>query len=261
VEPVKRAEEVAIEKTICIFHDIERGFGHLGIDTDRVQVANRIAPGALTEMVRCENAASLKATYNVLGCFFDEVRPQIERNGHCVAFHSYNHQIRKCWEFTRHYYRVRRLLASFHGVSNGKYQDQLYRCRLVDRRVRGFRPPQSRVTAEWNDYRLIFRNFDWCTIPARRLGSTRPVIDNRLVKIPTRFDDFPLYKERMAFGEWESRALTIIERSGFVGFGLHDCYADFWLPHYSSFLKKISGLGKFKTLDAVANETLFAHAM
>jgi hypothetical protein len=82
-----------------------------------------------------------------------------------------------------------------------------------------------------------------------------------LVKIPIDFDDFPLYKRGEPFAQWESRALTIIERNDFVAFGLHDCYADFWLPHYRTFLKKISGLGKFKTLDAVANETLFAHAI
>jgi hypothetical protein len=87
------------------------------------------------------------------------------------------------------------------------------------------------------------------------------MMQNRLVKIPIHLDDFPLYKRGMSFGEWERRALTTIERTDFVAFGLHDCYADFWLPQYSTFLKKISELGKFKTLDAVANETLFAHAM
>lgn len=262
VVPTKHEELLPAEKTICICHDIERGFGHLGIDAHRVQVADRIAPGALTEMVRCENAAGLKATYNVLGCFFDEVRAEIECNGHCLAFHSYNHQIRKYWRLTKHYYRVRRAVASLNGGGqNGKYRDQLYRCRLVDRRVRGFRPPGSFATAEWSDYNLVFRNFEWYATSPWRIGSDRPVMRNRLVKIPLRFDDFPLYKSGVPFGDWEKRALTRIERHDFVAFGLHDCYADFWLPHYGTFLKKIAGLGNFKTLDDVANETLLAHAV
>jgi hypothetical protein len=260
--PTKHEEPLPAEKTICICHDIERGFGHLGIDRERVQIADRTAPSALSEMIRCEHAAGLKATYHVLGCFFDEVRTEIERGSHCLAFHSYNHQIRKYWRLTKHYHRVRRALASLNGGDKtGRYSDQLYRCRLVDRRVRGFQPPQSRLTPEWNDYHLVFRNFEWCATSPWRLRNTRPVIHNRLVKIPIHFDDFPLYKLGMSFDEWENRALRAIENSAFTAFTLHDCYADFWLQHYSTFLKKMSGLGKFKTLDAVANETLFAHAM
>jgi hypothetical protein len=262
VVPEKGEEALADEKIICLCHDIERGFGYLGIDDHRAQVANRIAQDALTSMVRFEEAASVKATYNVLGCFFDEVRAEIGRSGHCLAFHSYDHQIRKFWQLIKYYYRARHLLASLrHEGGNEKYQDQLYRCRLVDRRVRGFRPPQSRLTAEWNDYNLVFRNFDWCATSDRQLGSTRPVMHNRLVKIPIHFDDFPLYNLSMSFVEWEKQAIAAIEHNAFTVFDLHDCYADFWLPHYPAFLKKIESLGTFKTLDQVTNEALFAHAM
>ena len=86
-------------------------------------------------------------------------------------------------------------------------------------------------------------------------------MQNRLVKIPIHFDDFPLYTGSLSFGAWEKRLLKMIESNEFVAIGLHDCYADFWLPGYSAFLKKISGLGRFKTLDAVANETLLANAI
>jgi hypothetical protein len=262
VVPTQCEESLAAERTVCICHDIERGSGHLGIDSRRAETADRIAPEALTEMVRCEEAAGLKTTYNVVGCFFDEVRAQIERGGHCLAFHSYDHQVRRCWSLTQHYYRVRRWLASANGGGkNGEYRDQLYRCRLVDRRVRGFRPPGSYRTAEWSDENLVFRNFEWYANSIRELRSTRPVMEKRLIKIPILFDDFPLYKQGMPFSEWESRAIRMIERGDFVVFGLHDCYADFWLPHYSTFLKKISDLGTFKTLDTVGNETLFAHAV
>ncbi len=263
VLPAKLEEALADEKTICISHDIERGFGHLGIDAQRAQLANRIAPSALIDTLRCEEAAGLKTTYNVLGCFFDDVRPEIERSGHCLAFHSYNHQIRNCWQFTKHYYRVRRrLLASVNeSDGNGKFQDQLYRCRVVDRRIRGFRPPRSQPSGEWSDYNLVLRNFEWCATSVRRLGSTRPVMHNHLVKIPIHFDDFPLYKQGVSYGEWERRALAAIDENDFIAFGLHDCYADLWLSHYPAFLQKIAPLGTFKTFDQVANETIFSHAI
>ena len=262
VVPAKAEEALPNEKTICISHDIERGFGHLGIDAQRAQLASRIAPSALAETLRCEEAVGLKTTYNVLGCFFDEVRGDIERYGHCLAFHSYDHQVRNSWLFTKHYYRVRRVLASVIGGDHiGKYQDQLYRCRVVDRRIRGFRPPQSRSTAEWTDYNLVFRNFEWYATSSRALGTTRPVMQDRLVKIPIHFDDFPLYKRGVSYGEWERQGLASIDENDFTSFGLHDCYADLWLSHYSAFLKKIERLGTFKTFDQVANETIFAHAL
>jgi hypothetical protein len=261
VAPSKREETLRADKTICIFHDIERGIGHVGVDANRARLADRIAPEALTQMLRCENAAGFKATYNVLGCFFDQVRGEIERGGHCLAFHSYDHRVRKYWQWTKYYDQVRRWLAILKGAAqNGNYRDQLYRCRLVDRRVRGFRPPGSFRTPEWSDQNLVSRNFEWYATSPWRVGSDRPVMQNRLVKIPLRFDDFSLYKNRVPFVDWEKWALGLIEQGDFVAFGLHDCYADFWLPHYGAFLEKIASLGSFKTLDDAANETLFANA-
>jgi hypothetical protein len=259
VVPHKGQEALVDGKTICICHDIERGFGHLGIDGRRAEVAERIAQDVLTGVLHIEDAAGLKATYNVLGCFFDEVRAEIERGGHCLAFHSYDHRIHRFWPLTKYYYRARRLLGSLHrGGGSERYLDQLYRCRLVDMRVRGFRLPQSRQTAEWNDYNLVFRNFDWCATSERQLGRTRPVVYNHLVKIPIHFDDFPLYSPGKSFAEWENQAILVLENNAFTTFGLHDCYADFWLPHYPAFLKKIESLGSFKTLDQVTNEELLA---
>jgi len=146
------------------------------------------------------------------------------------------------------------------GGANGLYHDQVYRCRLVDRRVRGFRPPQSRITAEWDDFNLVFRNFEWLAMSSRALGDM-PVMQNHLAKIPIRLDDFPLYKSAMPYDEWERHVTAEIQTSDFVAFGLHDCYADLWLPHYRALLDKLSRLGTLKTLDDVANETIFAGAI
>jgi hypothetical protein len=256
------AEALSSDKVICICHDIERGFGHRGIDEPRARLADRIAPGSLTHMLHCEEAAGLKTTYNILGCLFDEVRSEIERNGHCLAFHSYDHQIRKYWQCTKHYYRARRLITALKGRNaDAEYQDQLYRCRLLDKRVKGFRPPRSRSTAEWNDYNLVFRNFEWCATSARSLGTTEPVMHNHLVKIPIHYDDFSLYKSAVPFAQWERQALRTIEHNDFSVVGLHDCYADLWLSHYPAFVKKIQRLGTFKTFDQVANQTVLTHAL
>ncbi len=261
VVPSCREQVVASAKTICVSHDIERGIGHQDIDRGRAEIGERIAARALTETLACEEAVGIKTTYNVVGRFLAEVRAPIERAGHCVAFHSYNHRVRPWWPVTRHYHRLRRAVASFSEVkSKNDHEDQLYSCRLVDGRVRGFRPPQSRPSPEWSDYRLTFRNFDWCATSAQGLGTTTPILQNQLVKIPIHFDEFSLYKAGESFDEWERRALATIERSDFTVFGLHDCYADLWLSKYPSFLKRIMDLGTFTTLDDVANAVLLAHA-
>jgi hypothetical protein len=74
-------------------------------------------------------------------------------------------------------------------------------------------------------------------------------------------DQAPLYKSGMPFHEWEKRVVDEIRSRDFVAFGLHDCYADLWLPHYATFLEKITRLGTLKTLDTVADETILASAM
>jgi len=82
-------------------------------------------------------------------------------------------------------------------------------------------------------------------------------MQNRVVKIPIRFDDFEMYKQGLNYEQWERKALDrIIKQNEFVAFCLHDCYAHYWLPHYREFLKKIISLGKFKTLNEVANEVI-----
>ncbi|HLX28337.1 MAG TPA: hypothetical protein VKV24_07620 [Casimicrobiaceae bacterium] len=261
VSPERGEDSVPRERKICICHDIERGLGHFGVDAERVDTANRIAAEALSAMIRCEKAAGVKATYSVLGCLFDDVRKDIESDGHCLAFHSYDHVIRRHWRFTHYYWVLRQRLAEASDASaKGRHANQLYRCRLEDPRIRGFRPPQSRLTAEWDDFNLVLRNFDWCATSSRTLPDV-PVMQNGLVKIPIRLDDFPLYKSRMPFREWERRLVDEIRGRDFVAFGLHDCYADLWLSHYPKFLETISKLGAITTLDAIADETILASAM
>jgi len=208
-----------------------------------------------------EAAADARATYNVVGQIFDEVRSPIDHGGHCLAFHSYSHRIRRLWPLTAHYHRLRRAVgARLNRPIDPRHYDQLYRCRLVDRRIRGFRPPQSRPNAEWSDYNLVFRNFDWLATSDQVLGVSHPILEHGLVKIPIHLDDFSLYRARQPYGEWERQALRRIEASDFTVLGLHDCYADFWLARYRSLLTTLAALGEFKTLDEVADATLLARA-
>ena len=65
-----------------------------------------------------------------------------------------------------------------------------------------------------------------------------------------------MYENKTEYEKWEQNALEKIRENGFVAFCLHDCYANLWLPHYREFLKKISELGRLKTIDDVANDII-----
>jgi hypothetical protein len=220
-------------KTICICHDIERGLGHSGSEARFGQDVARVAPQYLQRMLAVEQEREIRATYNVVGSILDEVRFEIERHGHCIAFHSYDHIIRR---------------------------RQLRRCRRVDYRIRGYRPAQSKLTIELRDRNLVYRNFDWLAIVASRIGTSVPIFQNGVVKIPILFDDYDLYKRGISYHSWEQEALSKIQAASFAAFGLHDCYAGYWLDSYSEFLDKLKALGEFKTMDEVASSMILASA-
>ena len=233
IAPDRGSEILQNEKTICLCHDIERGFGHLETDPDFAALATEKSPNHLREMLAIEKQLGIRATYNVLGCLFDETRAAIEEDGHCIAFHSFDHNI---------------------------HIDQLSKCREVDYRIKGYRPPQSKLTAELTAENLCFHNFEWLASSDYSLGISSPMMANRIVKIPIHFDDFSLYQRTATYEDWTQMAFEIINNNEFVAFCLHDCYAAFWLPHYKEFLEKVSRLGKFKTLNEVSSEIILAHA-
>lgn len=224
----KKEEVIEFGKTICLCHDIERGWGHRDIDPDFADSANSASPGSLDEMMAIEKEMDIKTTCFVLGSLLNETREKIEKNGHCLAFHSYDHQ----------------------------HEDQLIRCRRVDYRIKGYRPPRSILSSELSDEHLSYHNFEWLASSSGSLGLRSPKMRNGIVKIPILFDDFGLHERRVGYEEWEKNALEKIKQNYFVAFSLHDCYAGHWLPHYREFLEKIRGTGRFKTLDAVAGEVI-----
>lgn len=221
-------------RRICLIHDTERGSGHRGVDPDFARRADQLAPEMLRRMLYEERRHDIRATYNVVGNLLAEVRSEIAADGHCIAFHSFDHSGRK---------------------------RQLPRCREVDYRLRGYRPPQSRWTRELRDSSLSWNNFDWLAMAERALGMRAPYLQNGIVKIPILTDDYALYRDHTPFDEWAERTLSQIREREFAAIGLHDCYGEWWTPNYEQFLSELSSLGQFMTMDEVADEVFRSAAV
>lgn len=237
-------------KTICICHDVERGLGHLDVDPPFAHHANATAPLHLSRMLKIEHEAGIKTSYNVVGSFLGEVKEPITEEGHCLAFHSYNHEVG-----TRPSNFFQKMVSKYWEPQG---PPQLKPCREVDGRLKGYRPPQSRMTSELRAENLCHYNFEWLASSVSSIQSKTPMMKNRIVYIPIHFDDFPLYRHGISYDDWEKKALECIEASEFVSFGLHDCYGEFWLPHYQKFIEKVKQLGQVKTFDEIASEVILA---
>jgi hypothetical protein len=232
--PERRTETRRHAKTICICHDIERGMGHTEADPALARRAERTSPGDLEEMLRIEAELGVRATYFVVGSLMSELRDGIESARHSLAFHSFDHRLDR--------------------------EDQLTRCRKVDYRIKGYRPPRSRMTAELSDRSLLFHNFEWLASSPRSLGTPVPEMRAGLVRLPIALDDFPMYARELPYELWERDALGRIAGSDFAAISFHDCYAPYWLPHYPSFLEKVRQMGELRTLDEVAAEVILCSA-
>ena len=234
VMPERREERCEPGKTVCVCHDIERGLGHLDADPEFARRADAESPEALDRMLAIEAQAGVRATYNVVGRLLPELRERIERGGHALAFHSYDHEIGK---------------------------EQLGACRRVDYRLKGYRAPQSRLTAELRDEHLCWHNFEWLASSTSSLGFAVPKLDNGLVKIPILIDDFDMHRHGRSFAEWRRRTIEAIREHDFVAFSLHDCYAGHWLAGYGEFLEEVKTMARLRTMDEVAAELFAAGAV
>jgi hypothetical protein len=233
VMPARRDERLSHERTICICHDIERGLGHAGVAPDFAVVADNRSPENLRRMLEIEARRGVRGTYNVVGCLMRELRGDIARSGHEVSFHSYDHT---------------------DGLN------QLGLCRQVDYRIKGYRPPNSRLTSELTDEYLAFHNFEWLASAPRSIGTNDPAVRGGIVYVPVRFDDFAMYNAGSSFAAWEEQALRTIQAHEFTAFGLHDCYAQFWLADFDEFLGKLQQLGNLRTVGEVANRAALGSA-
>jgi hypothetical protein len=252
--PVPKSEPICAQKTICLCHDVERHLGHLRSDPGFAKSAQSHSDPSLGEMLRVEEKMGVRATYNVVGSILPEVRASIEERGHCIGFHSFDHDTTNP---SRGFRWLRRSVRTKHRDAH----DQLPRCRDIDYRIKGYRPAQSRLTAELTEENLCFHNFEWLASSVAALGIRQPVMKNRIVRIPILFDDYHLYSRAMIYEDWEAMVFQQIENSDFVAFSLHDCYGPFWLPHYERFLECVQKSGKLSTLDEVAGQVTLASAL
>ena len=120
---------------ICVFHDIEES-----VDP---AISSAECAGNLTLMLQTGQSFGLSVTYNILGTLFNRKIDQVREfnPNHSIGFHSFNHD-----------------LADL---------TQLPKCRQVDPRVRGYSPPQSRMTCKLSDYNLTKLNFEWLACGAK----------------------------------------------------------------------------------------------
>jgi hypothetical protein len=298
---VPKIEEKIVKdekKTICVFHDIERGLGQVEVDPDLTELADNEAAANLQKMLSIEKELNVKTTYNVVGIFLDDVKASLKQDGHCIAFHSYDHQISRQpvtnymgegailklitelgYKVTYHVNKVRSKLCltpvSYQPMSKicrnalNKLRkilslplivNQLAECQSVDYRIKGYRPYHNKPTSKISDRDLCYFNFEWTTIDEKTTGA-KPTLENRIVKIPVFCDGHEMYHHNVPYETWENKVVERIKQSRFVAVGLNDCYAHYWLPHYSKFLERINTLGQLKTFNEVANQVFLANAI
>lgn len=264
--PERRSEPLPKEKIICIAHDIERGLGHEDSDLALAFNANQSSDQFLDQMLSIEAKCAAKATYNVVGAILAEVEERIAAGGHCLGFHSYDHRIASGVEMEAATAAVHAKMLRAFGMRDPSQDQaseltQLEQCRRIDYRIKGYQPPQSKITAELTSKRLLVHNFEWFASSAGSIGLREAAVVDRLVQIPIHFDDYDLYLKRIGYSEWEEQAISTINSADFVVFLLHDCYGQFWLPQYERLLQQVRNLGNLKTLDEVAAIEAFATAL
>ena len=207
-------------KVVCILHDTEEN-----VDTD---IDIRSCEDALESMLEIEHEANISTTYNVLGTLYNKKNQLITKNNqHAIGFHSFNHVIGE--------------------------EGQIEAVREVDLQVKGYRPPQSRLTAELNNFNLQYHNFEWLCSSSSSLGISDITLEHGIVKIPVDTDDWLIQSGQMSYENWKDLLLKKIEDNAFFSFGLHDCYSKHWLQNYPELIRSIKSIGvSFQSCDQVA---------
>ncbi|MCP5373456.1 MAG: hypothetical protein H6907_17140 [Hyphomicrobiales bacterium] len=254
-------------RTICLYHDTEAGFGHRHVDPAFADRSDETWRATVESMVACERRHGVAATYNVVGTLFPEARALIGNDGAALAFHSADHadpgkpRLPGILNRLRAVRSLRKVGTGLAERRAGLHSAELSRCRQIDYRTRGYRPPRSRLATSLTANRLAYYNFDWLVSSRASLGIDAPELDGPVARIPTLFDDIALYRGTQTYDDWERTALRRVAESRFVAFGLHDCYGEHWLPHYDGLLSRLAGMGRLTTLDQVANELFLATAV
>lgn len=238
VMPERMTESFDQPRTVCVCHDLERGLGHVGVDEALRVQAEASASSILEQMLELEETAGVRATYNVVGAILPEVQDKLATRGHCVAFHSFDHG----------------------STTETETNDQLKRCRQVDYRIKGYRPPRSLITPELTDKHLAFHNFEWLASSQKSLGVEEPKLSRRLVRLPIALDDYPMYRGMLPYELWERLLLRLVGERAFTAVSLHDCYARWWLHRYPALLERLADKARLCTMDEVSAEVILSHA-
>jgi hypothetical protein len=236
VTPSPASETLPVGPAVCVCHDVEGGHGHRDVDPVFARRADATSQASLEAMLEIEASAGISATYQVVGLMMAELEPRLRDAGHTVAFHSFDHSVPPT-------------------------RDQLAECRGVDYRIKGYRPPRSLLTDDLRDERLAFHNFEWLASSAASLGTDVPTLPGRIAKIPVSVDDFALHTGELTYAQWEAEVLRAVEDGRFTSIGLHDCYAEHWLPHYPELLDRVTAFAQPRTFDDVAAGLFLAHAV
>jgi hypothetical protein len=258
VVPSVREEPLRRERTVCICHDVEAGLGHVGIDKRLVARATASWRGSVAAMLEHEATAGISGTYNVVGQLLPDVRAEIEAGRHCLAFHSYDHRLPRGPTLPKPLRRLLRGPRTSRVTGAAPRLDQLSACRRVDYRLKGYRVPRSRLTADLSDENVLFHNFEWVASSAFSLGFAQPRLRNGVVWIAVHMDDYALYRRGQTFESWREETLAKLAPQAVAVVSLHDCYADLWLPQYDRLLAELRELGEVRTLDEVAADVLLA---
>ena len=230
-------EAASQERTICLCHDIEAGLGHRSVDPQFAALTDQRASGYLREMLAIERELGIEATYFVVGTILGDRVGPIREGGHCLGFHSYDHAAERR---EQQRYRILRWL-----LHSGLPSDhQLKQCRALDQSIRGYRPPQSFLTSELTASNLRRHGFEWMACASAELEIEEPELRRNVAFIPLEFDDYSLYTGLRDYPAWEQYALSVIARSRFTAFSLHDCYAEHWLNDYPDFLARLKSMGQ-----------------
>ena len=146
--------------------------------------------------------------------------------------------------------RIRRRLRDGTGVA--RHIDQLTSCREVDYRIRGYRPPQSRITRELGDANLCWHNFEWFASSTHSLHLEKPALVTAWCAFRSSRTTIHSTRGRHRGPTGRRVCCSEASRRDFTALSLHDCYADLWLPHYAAFLERLQRIGRLVTLDEVA---------
>jgi len=181
-----------VSSMVTFYHEIEQNIDITSVNPNECRQM-------VKEYLDLEKKYGFSSTYNVVGKLFQEQPDVIQwilEEGHEVAFHSYNHQIKP-----------------------ENYSDEIDLCRKISPLPVGYRSPRS----QWNQSTLETlweKGFLWNAESDHHIEPY--FIHKGLVRLPIATDDYPLYKGVQNVDEWVQEFSKLLQYRSYFGFGCHD---------------------------------------